>query len=199
MSGVSADVKEPADDDLAAIYTGGENFMARMQAIAKLRDDQRAAYINLKVGIDAKTALDTAKAHQSDAEADRRKAAEELSAARAAARGIVDKARQEASRMLGEASRRSSEAQDRARTVIEGADRHLEDARNKAADVLAEAKAVSDGIQAKWHEAHSAHQEHLKVKDEHEQAKMEHLSSAEVYRRKAAVLTKALAEAALIK
>jgi len=85
MGSVSVgDEVRPELMELSTIFTGGENFTARMKAWSDMKAAHEQALAELNLGQSARQALDQAKEHVSAAQADRAKAAEELAAATAA-------------------------------------------------------------------------------------------------------------------
>jgi hypothetical protein len=105
-SGVSVDVApgpSQEEQDFRAIYQGGENFLARAKALSDLKGQHELAYANLRVGQEARAALDAAQLKQSAANEALAKANATLESATQTATDIVAKAREEAATIVAEA------------------------------------------------------------------------------------------------
>src|SRR6266478_10205070 len=100
VGGVSVDVAGPGPTpeelDFRAIYQGGENFLARAKALSDLKAQHDIAYANLRIGQDARAALDDAVRKQSSANGALDKANTTLETATQTATELMGKAREEA-------------------------------------------------------------------------------------------------------
>src|SRR5258708_39601333 len=105
-SGVSVDVAPALSQeelDFRAIYQGGENFLARAKALSDLKAQHDIAYANLRIGQDARAALDDAQRKQTEAASLRDQATTALEAATTTATDIVATANAQAAAIVAEA------------------------------------------------------------------------------------------------
>lgn len=127
------------DPDLQVIYEGGENFLGRMTALQKAKQESTDALKALNLGNDINAVHADAKAKQeavsaalADAQA---KSAIMLSDAKTAAEKIVSDANSERDRIVAEAS----VSGDAAAKKLSDADAALKDAQAQAAKILRDA------------------------------------------------------------
>jgi len=141
--GVSVDPSPPSqlDVDMAAIYEGGDNFLARAKFLSEQRAQYQVALANLRVGENARATLDEAKRQSDAAAADRQEAGAALEQARIDAAGIVQRANEQAGAIIGSAQATAGASITEASQVKADADTY---ARNKKADADAALKRASD-------------------------------------------------------
>jgi hypothetical protein len=126
----------PPGTDLDAIYRGGENFLKRMEALGRLRDQQEAAYAKLQIGKDARVALDEARRLETEADAKLAAAAAKFSDAEAVKLG--------ADRYAEATMRAADDVMAQARAKNAAADKALADTQAAAAWHRAEAAAAKE-------------------------------------------------------
>lgn len=123
MSGVSVDTGAPSPDqqDLAAIYTGGQNFLARMAAMSDAKAAAEKALADLNVGKLIKSNMDRAAAAAESAEKAEKEAKETLKAAQKQADTMLAEARQQVQAMQDDASQRAAKQLAEAQAAVEEA------------------------------------------------------------------------------
>lgn len=131
-----------SDPDLNAIYQGGANFLARMQAMATMRDDAEAALAQLKLGNDLKAAAADAKAKQAAAAQALTDARDVLTKARADAAALVSGAQGQVSAIIADANAQSASVGAAAQQTKAVADAYAASTKKNADDVLMAAKAA---------------------------------------------------------
>lgn len=176
MSGVSADQPDPgiqeAHSDLAAAMSGGDNFLARVNAISSLRENAKRQ---------AAAIIDSANKTLSEASKAREAAMGALSDAKAEAREIVAKARQEAAQALLEASQQVADLRAQGQDLISKA-------KQEAAGLVAEAKALKESIAERERElrehiagAEASGREHVEARDRYGLAATDHRNAEKAY------------------
>lgn len=98
-------------NDLTAVFEGGNAFANRMRALSDLREKQEAEFVNLQIGRDAKAALQESVAKRAEAEK-----------MRADAEAVLRDAQQRASQNLQDAETRAKEMTDKAAAVLREAE-----------------------------------------------------------------------------
>jgi hypothetical protein len=158
-SGVSVDVAGPGPTpeelDFRAIYQGGENFLARAKALSDLKAQHDAAYVNLRIGQDARAALDDGLRKQTEAASLHDQAATALEAATTTATDIVAKANDQAATILAEAKSAASAASASASQIMLDADNYAT-TKKATADAAAKRAAANEAETAKLKDAAQA-------------------------------------------
>ena len=108
-SGSISPTEDPVNADLAAIYKGGENFLARMQAMSSQKDAADAALAQLKLGNDVVAAQADAQAKQEAAAKLHENAKAVLDNANAQATATVIDAKTQAATILETANKKVSD------------------------------------------------------------------------------------------
>lgn len=133
MAGVSVDTgPSPAEVDFRAISEGGQFFLSRAQALSDLKSQNDMAIATLKLGTDARSALDDGLRKQAEASAKLTEAAKVLDDARQTAAGIVAEANEKATAVV-------SQAQSNANAVAAASEQTRMDAEAYAAQTKAAA------------------------------------------------------------
>lgn len=152
----------PEELDFRAIYQGGENFLARAKALSDLKAQHDIAYANLRIGQDARAALDDAVRKQSSANGALDKANTTLETATQTATELMGKAREEAAAIVAEAKSAASATSAAASQIMLDANGYATDkkatadaAANRAADNEAETVKLKEAAQAAL-DAHQA-------------------------------------------
>ncbi len=137
--GVSLDTRpaSPISADLEAIYTGGENFMARMQALSDATAANEKALKDFNLGNDINAKIEEAKTKQDAAKKATAAAAKKVADAEAQAAKIVADAKAQADDI-------AIAAQTYAEKVKADAAKIKADAAKTKADAKAEAAAITD-------------------------------------------------------
>lgn len=143
--------------DLELIYRGGDNFLQRMQALSKLRDDQETAFVNLKLGNDAKAAHAHAVELRDEASRLRDEAQQVLNGANTDAPAIVQAAVTEAERVKAESENASRELQSAAAAVKREADAYASKTKSRSDAMVLEAQQSKQQLEAKRSELETAH------------------------------------------
>lgn len=182
--GVSAGMSDEADADLKAIYTGGENYLARMQAMSSRREQLQQSLSDLQLGIEAKTALDQAKAKNDEAQKQLEKAQAALTSAEAEAQRIADDARRQADRKVAEAFHHAEAVRKEADALREAVRTETAQSSQQAAALLqdahdrnAEANAVRNEARETVTAANDAQQRAHAVRTDYEQ-RLKHVVQA---------------------
>lgn len=143
MTGVSVDTTAPptqVDLDFRAIYEGGENFLARAQALANLRTQHDISYANLRVGQDARKALDDAQQNRDKAQAALDEAKATLASANQQAADMLQKARDQAAEIVKNAQDEAAALAESARSTKADADDYAAKKRRAADQSLKKAQ-----------------------------------------------------------
>jgi hypothetical protein len=168
MTGVSVDTgpaaPTPTDLDFRAIFEGGDNFMARAKMLSELRAQHDVAFATLKVGQDARKALDEAQKSKQDAGARLDQANRELAQAQATGAELVQKAKDQAADIL-------KNAQDGARQIMEQAQRTKDDADWYAGDKRSAADTALRNARESEAATTAANQAAVAALKEHQDAK----------------------------
>src|SRR6266478_7998804 len=145
----------PEELDFRAIYQGGENFLARAKALSDLKAQNELAYANLRIGQDARAALDAAVLKQSSANGAIEKANATLEEATRTATELVGKAKEEAAAIVVEAKSTASATSASASKIMLDANEYV--ATKKAtADAAAKRAAANEAATEKLKEAAQA-------------------------------------------
>lgn len=152
--GVSATA--PEESDLQLIYTGGDNFLARMKAMSDGRARAEKAYRELQMGTDAKAALADAKRQNDEAVATKQQADALLAKAKDEAARIVAEANSNTASALRDAKAKAAEIVVAAEKKKVAADTYVTQKRAEAKQMLDDAKAVNDAADASRAEINAA-------------------------------------------
>jgi hypothetical protein len=147
--GTVSDTSSGSLDDLQTIMTGGENFVARMVAFSKSKEDAEAA---VKLAGIAGDIL----AKQSEVDAARSQANADRDAARAAAQRASSDAADVAAKAAADAAQVSTQAAAQAREIIHQAELRANELMAKAGDTLAAAQRDRADADAKILQAEAA-------------------------------------------
>lgn len=155
VSAAGSSVGPGPESDLSLIYTGGDNFLARMKALSDAQAASDAALAELRLGQTAKAALTAAQDKQAQAEFAlknaNQKAAGIIEAAQASADGIIAAATQQAVQKKAEIAAASARHEDwlaKTKASAEADRAGATDAKKDAAVALANAMAVNDAAEA---------------------------------------------------
>lgn len=151
------------DDDFTVVARGGQNFLARMQKLVELRDDQESSYAKLQIGRDAAAALSAAQAKLADAEEQNQKARAALADAQAKAKDIVDKATQQAADTVKSAQEAKQKVETEAQQVRKDADAY-------AAKVRADVDKAREDTIERGNQAKAAETAAIKAKGDYDDA-----------------------------
>jgi colicin import membrane protein len=195
MSGVSVTEGNPLDEDLSAIYQGGQNFLARMQAMSDRRAAAEHAVANMNLGHSVQAALADATTKQVSAAKLEADAKAIVDAARATAHDLSGKASEEANSLLTAAKAQVKALKDEAAAIKDAADKHSAETRTAADAALAHASGVKDAASRASAEVLALRAELQAAKNEAEQAKTKADALAAELKAKIAKVTSALNEA----
>jgi chromosome segregation ATPase len=146
MAGVSLDTGpsidlQSIDQELRSIYMGGENFLARMQAMSKLKSDTEKALADLAVGKLTKSKIEQAKEQADATETAKKQAIAALAEAKKEAAAIVANANAESERIIAETNKLGQSEYNQAKAYID-------QAMNETAKMRAEAETISAAAEA---------------------------------------------------
>jgi IgA-specific serine endopeptidase len=182
-SGSISPTEDPVPADLAAIYTGGSNFLARMQAMSSQKEAADAALAQLKLGNDVAAAHADAQKKQETAaklhaeatshlEGAKTQAQTTINDARAQAAAILDAANKNANGIVGGANKIGEQTLadvTRLKAEAETMHRSAKEKLQNAADIETTAKAKMTAADTARVAAEAAKAQHDKVRTAYEE------------------------------
>lgn len=104
-----AEAPSEVDKDLAAIYTGGENFLARMKVLRGAREAAEKALGDLALGNSIRSAVNSAERKQQESSVKLAQAEQAIAVASSEAEKLIAEARTEAKLLLDQTNEKSEE------------------------------------------------------------------------------------------
>ena len=184
--------KGPPPDDLSLIYQGGENFMARMAALDAKRREHEVAFLNLKIGSDAKAALKGAQECLEEAERNRTATAKILADAQEKARKELEDASKEAQRVAAAAMDLRKKADEECAALRRNAEEYVAKTKTNADEVLKAARSKLATAQRAQAEANAAMTEAVSIRSAAETANRDADAKVKAFQNKVNKLNAAL-------
>lgn len=196
MAGVSTEMGGPSqvDTDFRAIYEGGHNFLLRAQTLAQLKADQEIAFANLRVGQDARAALEDAQRKQTEAAAALDEANRTLAQAQQSAAETIQKAKEQAGEIINSAQIAAGATINESSVIKSDAETYARKAKAEADEVLRVAADTHSAAASANAAALAALGEHQDAKKAHEDGKAHADFLADTFRRKIEALHAAVEE-----
>jgi hypothetical protein len=158
------------DDDLNLIYRGGENFLARMKSLSDLRASQEEAYLKLRMGEDAKAALQLADQRRAEAERIKEAALEVQAAAEKEAKERLDAAKIVWDESVAKATAEIEKATAAAKQTRKDADAYAKAKRASVDDAITTANLAKENADRLMRECQSKTDAALRAHSEAEEA-----------------------------
>lgn len=153
-----------ADTEFSVAFKGGGDFMSRLNAMIRVRDEQLAAFEKLKLGTDAQSALNEANSLKAEAVKLRDSAGSVLADAKAQAAALLDDAQKRRDQLLAEATAQAKKTTDAAVAVKADADAYAKTGSDAVAAALADAAKSKAGAEKATADAQTAKDRHLSAK-----------------------------------
>lgn len=162
---------KPQEDDLALIYRGGDNFLARMKALSAAKDAHDRSFLELKIGADARSAFTEATAKRDEAEKLRAQAAETLRAAQEHRDQILSSAQKTADSVKAQAADEARDAAASATAMRADADKYAVSKKTAADRAVSAAEAMMAQAKEKALAAEQLAADHEKARQAADAAK----------------------------